>query len=87
MNQTRIGILGGGQLGRMLIEASIPLALDISILDESLEFPAAGICTRFFEGDFSNYDDVLNFGLAMDVITVEIESVNIEALKQLQAQG
>ena len=87
MNQTRIGILGGGQLGRMLIEASIPLALDISVLDESLEFPAAGICTRFFEGDFSNYDDVLNFGLAMDVITVEIESVNIEALKQLKAQG
>lgn len=87
MNQIRIGILGGGQLGRMLVEASIPLALDISILDESLEFPAAGICTRFFEGDFANYDDVLNFGLAMDVITVEIESVNIDALKQLQAQG
>lgn len=86
LNQ-KIGILGGGQLGRMLVEASIPLALDISILDESLEFPAAGICTRFFEGDFSNYDDVLQFGLAMDVITVEIESVNTDALEKLAYQG
>lgn len=86
LNQ-KIGILGGGQLGRMLVEASIPLALDISILDESLEFPAAGICTRFFEGDFSNYDDVLQFGLAMDIITVEIESVNTEALEKLAYQG
>lgn len=86
LNQ-KIGILGGGQLGRMLVEASIPLALDISILDENLEFPAAGICTRFFEGDFSKYDDVLQFGLAMDIITVEIESVNTEALEKLAYQG
>lgn len=87
MKKTRIGVLGGGQLGRMLVEASIPWCLDVSILDESIEFPAAGICTRFYEGDFANYDDVLQFGLAVDVITVEIESVNVEALKQLKAQG
>ena len=86
MKKTRIGVLGGGQLGRMLVEASIPWCLDVSILDESIEFPAAGICTRFYEGDFANYDDVLQFGLAVDVITVEIESVNVEALKQLKAQ-
>ncbi len=87
MKEVKIGILGGGQLGRMLVEASIPWCLDISILDESLDFPAAGICTRFYEGDFANYDDVLQFGLAVDVISVEIESVNVEALKQLKAQG
>jgi 5-(carboxyamino)imidazole ribonucleotide synthase len=83
----KIGILGGGQLGRMLVEASIPLSLDVSILDESLDYPAAGICTSFYEGSFSNYSEVLNFGLAMDIITVEIESVNTDALKSLQAQG
>lgn len=87
MKKTKIGVLGGGQLGRMLVEASIPWCLDISILDESIEFPAAGICTRFYEGDFANYEDVLQFGLAVDVVTVEIESVNVEALKQLKAQG
>ncbi len=83
----KIGILGGGQLGRMVVEAGIPLALDISILDESIDYPAAGICTRFFEGSFSNYEDVLQFGLGMDIITVEIEAVNTNALKTLQAQG
>jgi 5-(carboxyamino)imidazole ribonucleotide synthase len=84
---TKIGVLGGGQLGRMLVEASIPMCLDISILDESIEYPAAGICTRFYEGKFSDYDDVMNFGLAMDVVTVEIESVNTDALRRLEMQG
>lgn len=84
---SKIGILGGGQLGRMVVEASIPLALNVSILDENMDYPAAGICTEFYEGDFTNYDDVLNFGLSMDIITVEIESVNIEALKVLEMHG
>ena len=87
MQETKIGVLGGGQLGRMLVEASIPLALNINILDENLDYPAAGICTAFYEGDFTNFEDVLQFGLVNDVITIEIESVNIEALKVLQQQG
>jgi 5-(carboxyamino)imidazole ribonucleotide synthase len=87
MISKRIGVLGGGQLGRMLVEASIPLALEVNILDESIEFPAAGICAHFYMGDFANYDDVIQFGMAMDVITVEIESVNTEALKTLQQHG
>lgn len=87
MQGKKIGVLGGGQLGRMLVEAGIPLALEINILDESIEFPAAGICNRFYQGSFSNYDDVLQFGMAMDIITVEIESVNTDALKTLQQHG
>jgi 5-(carboxyamino)imidazole ribonucleotide synthase len=87
MQGKKIGVLGGGQLGRMLVEAGIPLSLDINILDESIEFPAAGICSRFYQGNFSDYDDVLQFGMAMDIITVEIESVNTDALKTLQQHG
>ncbi len=87
MVSKKIGVLGGGQLGRMLVEAAIPLALDINILDESTEFPAAGICTSFYKGSFSDYEDVIQFGMAMDVITVEIESVNTDALKTLQQHG
>jgi 5-(carboxyamino)imidazole ribonucleotide synthase len=87
MLSKKIGVLGGGQLGRMLVEAAIPLAIDINILDESIEFPAAGICNKFYQGSFSNYEDVIQFGMAMDVITVEIESVNTDALKILQQHG
>lgn len=87
MKDVRIGILGGGQLGRMLLEAASPYDMDISIMDKSKYFPAGKICTRFTEGDFQNYDDVISFGRNFDVITIEIESVNTEALHQLEKEG
>ncbi|MFM2394137.1 MAG: hypothetical protein RLZZ546_2119 [Bacteroidota bacterium] len=87
MLKQKIGILGGGQLGRMLLEASIPLNFDLSILDENSEYPAANICQNFYEGSFANYEDVMQFGLAMDIITVEIESVNVAALISLEQHG
>ncbi len=83
----KLGILGGGQLGKMLCIAAAPLDIPIYILDESSDFPAGKLCERFVEGNFNNFDDVYNFGNQVDVITIEIEHVNTEALLQLQAEG
>jgi 5-(carboxyamino)imidazole ribonucleotide synthase len=84
--KTKIGILGGGQLGRMLCLAGADWNLNISILD-SVGCPAQNFCTTFAEGDINSYDDVLNFGRKVDVLTIEIEHVNIDALKQLEKEG
>lgn len=83
----KIGILGGGQLGRMLINAANLLNLTTYVLDPDDNCPAANICTKFVKGSFKNYDDVLAFGKLVDVITIEIESVNTEALIKLQEMG
>lgn len=83
----KIGVLGGGQLGRMLVQAASPLDLDIYIMDKSADYPAPDIWPYFFEGDFTEYNHVLEFGRTVDVITIEIESVNIEALHQLEREG
>jgi 5-(carboxyamino)imidazole ribonucleotide synthase len=85
--KSKIGIIGGGQLGKMLAEAASPLSLDISIMDVDRSFPAGKVCTQFFEGDFSNYTDVMRFGEKMDVITIEIETIDTEALKELEKMG
>jgi 5-(carboxyamino)imidazole ribonucleotide synthase len=87
MLSKKIGILGGGQLGRMLLEAAMPMNLDISVLDAGLDYPSAPICPKFVKGDFTNYDDVLRFASDLDVITIEIESVNVEALETIESQG
>ncbi|MBX2815247.1 MAG: 5-(carboxyamino)imidazole ribonucleotide synthase [Saprospiraceae bacterium] len=87
MTRPKIGILGGGQLGKMLVQAGSALDLDLHILDRSLDFPAAKVCPNFHVGDFTNYEDVLKFGRSMDVISVEIESINAEALEALEREG
>jgi 5-(carboxyamino)imidazole ribonucleotide synthase len=83
---TKIGILGGGQLGRMLCLAGADWNLNISILD-SIGCPAQNLCTTFVEGNINSYEDVLAFGRSVDVLTIEIEHVNIDALKQLEKEG
>ncbi len=83
----KIGILGGGQLGKMLTLAAQNWEVETWILDVSKDFPAGNSCSHFVEGNFKNYDDVMAFGKDKDVITVEIESVNTEALADLQLQG
>lgn len=85
-NKTKIGILGGGQLGKMLCLSAANLHLEIHILD-SAPCSAQNYCTQFVEGNFKNYEDVLVFGRSVDVITVEIEHVNIEALEVLEREG
>jgi 5-(carboxyamino)imidazole ribonucleotide synthase len=83
----KLGILGGGQLGKMLCIAAAPLDIPIYILDEKDDFPAAKLCEKFVEGNFNNFDDVYNFGNQVDVITIEIEHVNTDALLKLQSEG
>ncbi len=83
----KIGILGGGQLGKMLCLAAAPWDFKTCILDASPDFPAGPVCSEFTAGDFNNYDDVMAFGLDKDVLTIEIEHVNTAALHALQEMG
>lgn len=83
----RIGILGGGQLGRMMFQETIGLNLDLWFMDHSLETPVGYIAKNFFVGDFTNYDDVIAFAEDKDVISIEIEKVNLAALKEIEKQG
>jgi len=82
-----IGILGGGQLGRMLIQGAIDLNLKIHVLDPSAEAPARPYAHSFTQGSLTDYDTVMAFGENLDLITVEIENVNTEALAALKEQG
>ncbi len=82
-----IGILGGGQLGRMLLQEASRLDLYLKVMDISRDYPAGSICPEFVEGDFTKFEDVVKFGEQCDILTIEIESVNIDALKHLQSVG
>jgi 5-(carboxyamino)imidazole ribonucleotide synthase len=84
---TIIGICGGGQLGKMLCEAASAWDWKTAVLDKSPDDPAARIAWRFVPGDFTNYEDVMRFGKEVDVITIEIEKVNLEALMDLEKMG
>lgn len=83
----KTGILGGGQLGRMLLQAAANYPVETFVLEKDAECPAANLCNHFTKGDITNYEDVYNFGKGLDAITIEIESVNIDALKKLEAEG
>ncbi len=84
---TKLGILGGGQLGRMLIQDAINYNIHISVLDPSSNAPCADIANTFVVGNFNDYQTVLDFGKTVDVLTIEIEHVNIEALEELERMG
>lgn len=83
----KVGFLGGGQLGKMLCLAAQNWHLKTWILDAKKEFPSGEVCSNFIEGDFKNYEDVYAFGKQVDVISIEIEHVNTEALLQLEKEG
>ncbi len=83
----KLGVLGGGQLGRMMCLAGANMDIAIDILDKDIQFPAGRFANRFVEGDFKNYEDVYAFGKTVDVLTIEIEHVNTEALHQLKLEG
>ncbi len=83
----RLGVLGGGQLGKMLALAAGNWHLNLHLLDRHRDFPAGPFSPHFAEGDFAGYEDVLRFGSRMDVLTIEIEHVNSEALHALVSQG
>ena len=86
-NQPTIGILGGGQLGRMMLPPANYLNLSVSCLDPNPKAPCAELANGFVQGDFNDYETVLHFGKDADIITIEIEHVNVDALKELQKQG
>ncbi len=83
----KLGILGGGQLGKMLINVTRKWSIETYILDPNPNCPASKCCDLFFKGDFNNYQDVYNFGKKVDIITIEIEHVNVEALFKLEKEG
>jgi 5-(carboxyamino)imidazole ribonucleotide synthase len=83
----KIGILGGGQLGRMLIQAAIDLDIKIKVLDPDNNSPCKSIAHEFVKGDFNDFQTVLDFGQDCDFITIEIENVNLEALEALETKG
>ncbi len=83
----KIGVLGGGQLGRMFIQAALNYPVEIYVLDPDTSCPCKDICNNFTLGDFNDYDTVLAFGEKVDVISIEIEHVNIAALKELKKKG
>ena len=82
-----LGILGGGQLGKMLLYTTRKWDIKTSVLDPSEEAPCKIACDYFEVGDFKDYDTVYQFGKKVDVLTFEIEHVNLEALKQLEKEG
>jgi len=87
ISELKLGILGGGQLGRMLIQEAINYNLTTLVLDPDTDAPCKHIANYFECGSITDYDTVYNFGKKADVITIEIEKVNIEALEQLEKEG
>ncbi len=85
--QKKVGILGGGQLGRMLLQAAANYPVQTFVLENDDNCPAAHLCTQFVKGNISNYDDVYQFGKGLDAITIEIEAVNEDALEKLESEG
>ncbi|MEO1653545.1 MAG: 5-(carboxyamino)imidazole ribonucleotide synthase [Bacteroidota bacterium] len=83
----KIGILGGGQLGRMMIQAALSYDVEIHILDPDPEAPCRSFCQYFTYGDFGDFDTVFQFGKDLDAITIEIEKVNVDALDSLLEIG
>ena len=82
-----LGILGGGQLGKMVLDVSNRWGLKVYVLDSNIECPSSKLCSKFFVGDLMDYDTVVQFGQNVDLITIEIENVNVEALKFLESKG
>ncbi|CAL2103521.1 N5-carboxyaminoimidazole ribonucleotide synthase [Tenacibaculum sp. 190130A14a] len=83
----RLGVLGGGQLGKMLLSETQKFDVFTVVLDANNEAPCAQICNEFHQGDLLDFDTVYNFGKQVDLLTIEIENVNIDALDKLEAEG
>ena len=83
----KIGILGGGQLGRMLLQAAANYPVETYLMENDNEAPAAHLCHHFTKGNITDFDDVYRFGKDLDAITIEIENVNSAALEKLESEG
>jgi len=83
----KLGIIAGGQLGKMLIQEASKWDIATYVLDEDEKGPASSIATCFFKGSRLDYQTVYDFGKKVDILTFEIESINVDALFQLQKEG
>ncbi len=83
----RLGVLGGGQLGRMMIQEAVNYNVHVHCLDPDPQAPCVDLANSFTVGSLTDFDTVYNFGKDKHVLTVEIEHVNIEALERLEAEG
>ena len=83
----KAGILGGGQLGRMLLQAATNYPVETFIMENSADCPSAHLCNHFVTGDIADFDQVYAFGKGLDVLTIEIEKVNVAALERLAEEG
>ncbi|RZJ65566.1 MAG: 5-(carboxyamino)imidazole ribonucleotide synthase [Flavobacterium sp.] len=86
-SEFKLGILGGGQLGKMLLSETRKFDIRTFVLDPSDDAPCKIACNTFFKGDLMDFDTVYNFGKQVDVLTFEIELVNVEALEKLESEG
>jgi 5-(carboxyamino)imidazole ribonucleotide synthase len=86
-SQHKVGILGGGQLGKMLLYTTRKFDIHTCVLDPNSEAPCKIACDEFFVGDLMDFDTVFEFGKKVDTLTIEIENVNVEALKALEKEG
>ena len=83
----KLGILGGGQLGKMMLTETRKFDIQTYVVDPSAEAPCQFGATKFFQGSLTDYQTVLDLGNQVDVLTIEIENVNLEALETLENQG
>ncbi|MDG4716895.1 5-(carboxyamino)imidazole ribonucleotide synthase [Winogradskyella marincola] len=83
----KLGILGGGQLGKMILYHTRKYDIHTCVLDPSKDAPARLACDEFSVGDLLDYETVVNFGKQVDILTIEIENVNVEALETLEKEG
>jgi len=83
----KLGILGGGQLGRMLIQQAINYNVTVKVLDPDSNAPCRNLCEEFTVGSLGDYETVYKFGKTVDLVTIEIEKVNVDALEQLEKEG
>ena len=83
----KLGILGGGQLGRMLLAETQKFDIHTAVLESNKNAPCAAICNEFVIGDLLDFEAVYNFGKKVDLLTIEIENINLDALDRLEAEG
>lgn len=83
----KLGILGGGQLGKMMLYDTRKFDIQTYVLDPSNDAPCKIACDQFFQGSLLDFDTVYNFGKQVDVLTFEIELVNVDALEKLEQEG
>lgn len=83
----KLGVLGGGQLGRMLIQETINYNVNVCVIDPDKNAPCKDIANEFTVGSLKDFDQVYNFGKGVDLLTIEIEHVNVEAMEKLEKEG